>query len=123
MVWRQKTHRERGRNETFLHGQAEQVRAVVDRFLLFMPGEKGSQVHMYLVFWYLREGYILCPPSYTVLGNPVLSGYHRGCYNISMRPSKSWVQISMSGENRYLGPVYTTVEKSTGHEKKGISQF
>jgi hypothetical protein len=23
----------------------------------------------------------------------------------------------------YLGPVYTTVEKSTGHEKKGVSQL
>jgi hypothetical protein len=24
---------------------------------------------------------------------------------------------------RMLGPVYTTVEKSTGHEKKGVSQL
>jgi hypothetical protein len=23
----------------------------------------------------------------------------------------------------YLGPVYTTVEKSTGHGKKGVSQL
>ena len=26
-------------------------------------------------------------------------------------------------KNAYLGPVYTTVEKSTSHEKKGISQL
>ena len=26
-------------------------------------------------------------------------------------------------EEVFLGPVYTTVEKSTGHEKKGVSQL
>jgi hypothetical protein len=33
--------------------------------------------------------------------------------------------ISLMGEIQYnvLGPVYTTVEKSTGHEKKGVSQL
>jgi hypothetical protein len=30
--------------------------------------------------------------------------------------------IGKADETMGLGPVYTTVEKSTGHEKKGVSQ-
>jgi hypothetical protein len=32
-------------------------------------------------------------------------------------------QWCLSMNEQYLGPVYTTVEKSTGHEKKGVSQL
>ena len=50
-----------------------------------------------------------------------LRGQRMQCMFVYMHGQNMCFPIYYAAQN--LGPVYTTVEKSTGHEKKGISQL